>query len=100
MIQSAYNFLGAPVISRETLWDVYDSVLAQIRQPEYAERLPEDTDVAWGNALEDEMVEERTDLLPNDRPLAGGYDDRREDGSVYLGGVNRGEGLSEYASNA
>jgi hypothetical protein len=91
-----YQALNSPDINRNTCWQVYDGLLSRVQTPDSLDKLPKDIDQVWGYHFEENAAFEYMELTDNSRPLAGGPEARRDDGSYYYGGVNRGNGPGRF----
>lgn len=94
--------MGSPKVEFGTAWNIYRHIVQKL-QDITARRADEDQDyvdavVQWqvSEFLQDEGAEAEPDVpypRMEGRELYGGYESPREDGSIYLGGVNEGRGL-------
>ena len=101
-----YDNMGSPAITGETVWDVYRELVQRLEElqdvMEYADYM--DCIDQW--EVNEELMEgpqagvddvgEPPYPLIEGQNLQGGYDNPREDGTVYLGGVNGGDGLGMF----
>lgn len=99
----AYAQMGSPELDSQNIWQVYRYIVERLQEIT-ARRANIDEDYIdtvdqWQvtEFLHDQdEVPELPYPLPNGRELFGGFENPREDGSVYLGGVNEGRGLGVY----
>jgi len=88
--------MGSPAVTYENVWDIYRALLARLEQQqnevdgvprsvrEYAEELIQQ---------EQQMLDQNQEIpypLVEGMALAGGDDFPREDGTIYMGGLNGG----------
>jgi hypothetical protein len=103
--QKMYQDMGAPTLTSENIWDVYHELLEQLEALQAAMDAED-----YVNCMEQWEVNENLmakadpeDLQPYpliDRlDLRGGLENPREDGSIYLGGVNGGDGLGKFSKS-
>lgn len=89
--------MGSPDITRDNVWEIYRALVRYVYAELESQNIPED----WAHDYE--LAEEVE--LENSQLQAAHFGDleplvdigTRPDGSFYHGGVNRGEGLGEYA---
>lgn len=90
-----YETMGFPVITRATVWDIYDGLLDRFQSWD-----PEDFDVPNSVAYWDQFDIPDIDLIENLVPLANASasEGSEEGPSIpgYIGGVNNGAGLGPY----
>lgn len=88
-----YKSMGSPILTRESLWQVYRELLYRFQNLDAAIAFTQE----WQDACVgvDDLVDPAYDLLSGLRELHNGLDSQREDGSYYMGGVNNGEGLGD-----
>jgi hypothetical protein len=101
-----YAQMGSPEVKYATIWDIYLHIIEEL-QAVTTRQADEDEDYfdavdQWqvSEFLQDQDAEcEVPYPLIEGRELRGGFENPGEDGSIYLGGVNRGRGLSMFISN-
>jgi hypothetical protein len=97
--QTMYDNMGSPAITGENIWDIYRELVGQLEELQdamnYADSDYLDCIDQWevNENLMEEAEEEPPYPLIDGQNLRGGYENPREDGTVYLGGVNGGDGL-------
>ena len=98
--QIIYNNMGSPAVTGENIWDIYRELVQRLEElqiaMEYADYL--DCIDQWevNKDLMEGADEEPPYPLIDGRDLQGGYENPHEDGTVYLGGVNGGDGLGMF----
>ncbi len=101
--QVMYREMDAPTLTSENIWDVYCELLERLEALQAAM-----DDENYIDCIEQWEVNENLmgkgdpeDLQPypliDGLDLRGGLDDPREDGSIYLGGINGGDGLGKFS---
>ncbi|KAH7922898.1 hypothetical protein BV22DRAFT_1016396 [Leucogyrophana mollusca] len=92
--QECYSMMGTPLITRENVWDVYRDMLARVQ---HFEQLPATLEQEWQvhntEGDPDNAAFNHIPLIAGLTELPNGEDVARSDGSIYLGGVNNGNGL-------
>ena len=104
--QMMYDNMGSPAITGETVWDVYRELVQCLEELQDAMEYADYMDCIDQWEVNEELMEgpqagvddasEPPYPLIKDQNLWGGYDNPREDGTVYLGGVNGGDGLGMF----
>jgi hypothetical protein len=93
-IQMMYGNMGSPVVTGENIWDIYRGLVQQLEElhdrMDYADCIDQ-----WEVNVEGADAEPPYPLIDG-QDLRGGYENPHEDGSVYLGGVNGGDGLGMF----
>ena len=95
-----YENMGSPAIMGENIWDIYRGLVQRLEElqdaMDYADYL--DCIDQWevNEDLMEGAEEEPPYPLIGGQDLRGGYENPREDGTVYLGGVNGGDGLGMF----
>ena len=94
--------MGSPAVTGENVWDVYLELVQRLEElqdaMEYADYMDcidqweVNEDLMEGPGVDDEPPYP----LIEGQNLRGGYGNPREDGTVYLGGVNGGDGLGMF----
>jgi hypothetical protein len=101
--QKIYDNMGSPAVTGETIWDIYRGLVQRLEEldseattTDYADYL--DCIDQWevNENLMDGADAEPPYPLIDGQDLRGGYENPHEDGSVYLGGVNGGDGLGMF----
>jgi hypothetical protein len=102
-IQTLYENMGSPAVTGENVWDIYRGLVQRLEELQVAmDNLNADSDSDYLDCIDqwevNEGLMEGADEEPpypliDGQDLRGGYDNPREDGTVYLGGVNGGDGL-------
>jgi hypothetical protein len=100
--QMMYDDMGSPAVTGENVWDIYRGLVQRLEElqdvMDYADYL--DCIDQWEvneNLKEGALAEEEPPYpLIDGQNLRGGYENPREDGTVYLGGVNGGDGLGMF----
>jgi hypothetical protein len=95
--------MGRPALDSQNIWQVYRYIVERLQEITMR-RANEDEDYIdtvdqWQVTEFLHNQDEEYELpypLTNGRELFGGFENPREDGSVYLGGVNGGRGLGVY----
>ena len=101
-VQMIYDDMGSPTVTGDNIWDIYRGLVQRLEDlqaaMDYAEYL--DCIEQWEvntNLMEGmDSDEEPPYPLVDGQDLRGGYENPREDGTVYLGGVNGGDGLGTF----
>ena len=89
--------MGSPAVTRENVWDIYRELVQSLEKlqdrMDYAECIDQ-----WevNEELMEGVDEEPPYPLIDGQDLQGGYENPREDGTVYLGGVNGEDGLGIF----
>lgn len=99
---SIYHSMGSPSLTSKNIWHVYLEM--RDRLEEIHAKAEEDTEYIELWEVQEKLMAATEDegksgspyeLLPG-KELAGGIENREEDGSFYMGGVNGGLGLGMY----
>jgi len=99
--QLMYNDMGNPVIAGENVWDIYRGLVQHLEYLQNAMDYADYIDCIDQWEVNESLIaavdeEEPPYPLIDGLDLRGGYENPREDGAVYLGGVNGGDGLGMF----
>jgi hypothetical protein len=100
-----YQDMGTPTLTSENIWDMYRELLEQLEALQaamYAEdyvNCMEQWEVNKNLMAEADPEDLQPYPLINGLDLRGGLENPHEDGSIYLGGVNGGDGLGKFSKS-
>ena len=99
-IQILYENMGSPTVTGENIWDIYRDLVQGLEELQVAMDNADYLDCIDQWEVNEGLMEGVDEELPypliDGRDLRGGYDHPREDGTVYFGGVNGGDGLGMF----
>jgi hypothetical protein len=102
--QIMYDNMGSPAVTGDNVWDIYRGLVQRLEELQVAMSYSDYLDCIdqWEvneDLMEGAQAEEEPPYpLINGQDLRGGYENPREDGTVYLGGVNGGDGLGMFSA--
>ena len=97
-----YDNMGSPAVTGENVWEIYRGLVQRLEARELQDAMHYSD---YWDCIDQWEVNESLTRMEDEEPpyplisgqdLRGGYDNPREDGTVYLGGVNGGDGLGKY----
>lgn len=101
--QMMYDNMGSPAVTGENVWDIYRELVQRLEELQNAMEYADYLDCIDQWEVNEDLMEgpgapddEPPYPLINGQNLRGGYENPREDGTVYLGGVNGGDGLGMF----
>ena len=98
--QIIYDNMGSPAVTGENVWDIYHGLVQGLEELQtvidYADYLDCIDQLEVNEELMEEADEDPPYPLIDGQDLRGGYENPHEDGTVYLGGVNSGDGLGMF----
>jgi hypothetical protein len=98
--QIIYNNMSSPVVTGENVWDIYRELVKRLEELEDAMDYGDYLDCIDQWEVNEDLMEGADEELPylliDGQDLRGGYENPREDGTIYLGGVNGGDGLGMF----
>jgi hypothetical protein len=100
--QMMYDNMGSPAVTGENVWDIYRGLVQRLEELQDAMDFADYLDCIDQWEVNEDLTrmegvdEEPPYPLINGHDLRGGYENPHEDGTVYLGGVNGGDGLGMF----
>ena len=99
-IQTMYDEMGSPAVTGENVWDIYRRLVQRLEELQVAMDYADYLDCIDQWEVNENLMEGADEEPPypliDGRDLWGGYENPCEDGTVYLGGVNGGDGLGTF----
>ena len=98
--QIIYDNMGSPAVTGENVWDIYHGLVHGLEELQAAMDYADYLECIDQWEVNEELMEGADEDPPypliDGQDLRGGYENPREDGTVYLGGVNGGDGLGMF----
>ena len=98
--QIMYDNMGSPMVTGENVWDIYRGLVQRLEELQVAMDHTDYLDCIEQWEVNEDLIKGADEDPPypliNGQNLRGGYENPREDGTVYLGGVNGGDGLGTF----
>ena len=95
--QIIYENMGSPTVTGENVWDIYRELVHRLEELQGAMDYADYLDCIEHWEVNEDLMEGADEEPPypliDGQDLRGGYENPRQDGTVYLGGVNGGDGL-------
>lgn len=92
--------MGSPAVTGENVWDIYHGLVHGLEELQAAMDYADYLECIDQWEVNEELMEGADEDPPypliDGQDLRGGYENPREDGTVYLGGVNGGDGLGMF----